>query len=117
MRPLYLAVLVAACSSPPSPATTPRERVPVLPASADAAVATTPPAPATPIADEYRARAAQIIAAATADDAAWQRLRELTDGIGHRLSGSKALEKAITWAEGEMKADGHDVRIDPVKVP
>ena len=68
--------------------------------------------------DAYREPAARLIAAATADDAAWTRLATLTDTFGHRLSGSRALEDAIAWAADAMKADGFDaVWTDPVKVP
>jgi carboxypeptidase Q len=49
---------------------------------------------------------------------AWERLAELTDTFGHRLSGSDALDAAIRWAEAEMKKDGlENVRLEPVKVP
>ncbi len=68
--------------------------------------------------DAYRAPAARLIEAATADDAAWQRLAELTDTFGSRLSGSKAYELAIAWAVDRMRADGLEhVRAEPVKVP
>ncbi len=47
-----------------------------------------------------------------------QRLAHLTDHIGHRLSGSKNLERAIEWAVTEMKRDGLDnVRAEKVMVP
>jgi carboxypeptidase Q len=31
------------------------------------------------------------------DSAAWNRIAELTDTFGHRVSGSVALERAIDW--------------------
>ncbi len=66
----------------------------------------------------YRDAAARLIAAATADDHAWQRLAWLTDTYGPRLSGSANLEAAIEWAAATMKADGLDnVRTEPVMVP
>ncbi|NIM00134.1 MAG: peptidase M28 family protein, partial [Acidobacteria bacterium] len=37
--------------------------------------------------------------------------------IGHRLSGSEALEKAISWAAETMRAEGLEVRLQPVQVP
>jgi carboxypeptidase Q len=38
--------------------------------------------------------------------------------VGHRLSGSKALDAAIAWAEKQLKADGHqNVRAEKVTVP
>jgi carboxypeptidase Q len=74
--------------------------------------------PATPIANSYRDAANRIIAAATADSAAWNRLAELTDRFGHRLSGSESLERAIDWIIAEMKKDQLDnVRGEKVMVP
>src|SRR5688500_16284669 len=61
--------------------------------------------------------AARLMKAATADDFAWQRLAELTDTHGARLSGSDNLRRAIDWAAAAMKADGlENVRIEPVMV-
>lgn len=71
-----------------------------------------------PIQKEYQAAANRIIAAATADSAAWNKLAELTDGFGHRLSGSEALERAIDWIMERMKSEGlENVRGEPVMVP
>jgi carboxypeptidase Q len=68
--------------------------------------------------DAYRAAAARIIGAALTSDRAYQRLAHLTDHIGHRLSGSQNLERAIEWALAEMKRDGLDnVRAEKVMVP
>jgi len=67
--------------------------------------------------DAYREPAARIITAARADRGAYQKLAHLTDRIGHRLSGSPELERAIAWAAQAMKDDGHDVRTEPVMVP
>jgi hypothetical protein len=50
--------------------------------------------------------AARLIRAATGDDFAWQRLAELTDTYGNRLSGSENLGRAVEWAARTMKADG-----------
>lgn len=74
------------------------------------------PAP-TPIADAHREVAAKILAAARADRDGWAKLAHLTDRIGHRLSGSAALDQAIAWAADAMRRDGHDVRLEPVMVP
>ena len=72
----------------------------------------------TPIADAYRETANRIITAAIKDSSAWNRLAELTDRFGHRLSGSKSLESAIDWIIAEMKRDGLDnVRGERVMVP
>ena len=66
----------------------------------------------------YREPAGKLIQAATADDFAWQRLAELTDTYGNRLSGSENLTRAIQWAVETMKADGLDrVRTEKVMVP
>ena len=52
------------------------------------------------------------------NDAAYRKLVELCDDVGHRLSGSKGLERAVEWGVATMKADGHEnVRAEPVKVP
>ena len=68
---------------------------------------------------KYTAIANRIIAAAQADSAgAWNRIAELTDRFGHRLSGSAALEQAISWTAAAMTRDGLDnVRREPVMVP
>ena len=78
----------------------------------------TPLPPPTVKIDGYRAAAARIIGAALTSDRAYSRLAHLTDNIGHRLSGSKGLERAIEWAIAEMKRDGLDnVRAEKVMVP
>jgi carboxypeptidase Q len=72
----------------------------------------------TSIADKYRPTTDRIIAAALADSAAWNRLAEMTDKFGPRLSGSAALERTIDWIIAEMKKDGlQNVRGEPVMVP
>jgi carboxypeptidase Q len=66
----------------------------------------------------YRESAARLIKTATADDFAWQRLAELTDTYGNRLSGSENLTRAIAWAADTMKKDGFDnVHTEKVMVP
>jgi carboxypeptidase Q len=68
--------------------------------------------------DAYRDNAARLIAESQSSRFAWERLALLGDTFGHRLSGSEALENAITWAVAEMKKDGlENVRAEPVKVP
>jgi carboxypeptidase Q len=68
--------------------------------------------------DPYREPARRLVAEAMGDTFAWQRLAILTDTIGHRLSGSPHLDRAIEWAIAEMKRDGLDnVRTEPVMVP
>jgi carboxypeptidase Q len=76
------------------------------------------PQPTNPIQREYQAVANRIIAAATADSSAWNKLAELTDGFGNRISGSEALERAIDWIIARMKAESlENVRGEPVMVP
>jgi carboxypeptidase Q len=70
------------------------------------------------IAQRYGEDARRIIAAATSDSAAWNRLAELTDSFGPRLSGSDNLERAIDRVLEQMRSDGLDnVRGEPVMVP
>ena len=68
--------------------------------------------------EPYRANAGKLIAAATADQFAWDRLAELTDTYGQRLSGSDNLNRAIAWAVETMKKDGLDnVHTERVMIP
>ena len=64
--------------------------------------------------------AAERIAEASArtSDVGWERLTELADGYGARITGSAALAQALAWAAQRMGEDGLDgVRLDPVQVP
>src|SRR6185295_2482320 len=64
--------------------------------------------------------AAERIAATSAQspDVAWQRLTELVDLHGPRITGSRALEQALDWAVVQMRDDDLDaVRLEPVDVP
>jgi carboxypeptidase Q len=91
---------------------------PPPPQRAQASPSPTPLPPPTVSIDNYRAPAGRIIGAALVSDHAYKRLAYLTDHIGHRLSGSKSLERAIEWALAEMKKDGLDnVRGEKVMVP
>jgi len=68
-------------------------------------------------AETYRAAADRLIDAATRDSAAWNRIAELTDTFGARMSGSPALERAIDWTLARMRADGlENVRGERVMV-
>jgi carboxypeptidase Q len=68
--------------------------------------------------DPYRANVGKLIAAAQADQFAWDRLAELTDTYGQRLSGSDNLNRAIAWAAETMKKDGlENVHTERVMVP
>jgi carboxypeptidase Q len=67
---------------------------------------------------DYHTAAARLIEEATRDQFAWNRLAVLTDTIGHRLSGSPQLDRAIAWAVSEMKRDGlENVHTERVMVP
>lgn len=86
-----------------------------VPAATEEAPAASAPAPS--FAPD-RDTAARILGKALVDDGAWRRLEHLTTRIGHRLSGSTGLERAIRWAEDGMKADGlENVRVQPARVP
>jgi len=71
-----------------------------------------------PLADQYRENAGRLIDAALADQHGMESLSYLCDRIGNRLSGSAALEHAVTWAAAQMKADGLTNVVTPhVRVP
>lgn len=66
----------------------------------------------------YREAAARIIQAALADEGGWDKLTHLCKRIGHRLSGSRGLEKAVRWSASEMQKEGlENVQELPVRVP
>ncbi len=106
----------------PTPTAPPSPQAQVRAQQAQASPSPSPtPAPLPPPTvriEGYRAAAARIIGAALTSDRAYSRLAYLTDHIGHRLSGSTGLERAIEWAIAEMKRDGLDrVRAEKVMVP
>jgi len=71
-----------------------------------------------PIADRYRVAADRIMTATMAGNDAFAKMQQLCDDIGHRLSGSPQLERAVVWAAEAMRSDGQEnVRLEPVKVP
>jgi carboxypeptidase Q len=68
--------------------------------------------------EAYREPSARLIGEALGSTFAWDRLAVLTDTIGHRLSGSAALDRAIQWAVAEMNRDGlENVHTERVMVP
>ena len=68
--------------------------------------------------ERYQEAAGKILGAALQDVEGWEKVTYLTTDIGHRLSGSSALERAIEWTYARMKAEGlENVRLQPVKVP
>ena len=60
---------------------------------------------------------ASVRDAAMDSDWSWQRLEELTDRIGPRLSGSPQHAAAIAQLADAMRALGAEVRLQPAKVP
>jgi carboxypeptidase Q len=70
------------------------------------------------IAARYGGVAQRIITTAILRNEGWEKLQELCDGIGHRLSGSPALERAVAWSVETMKKSGlENVRAEKVMVP
>jgi carboxypeptidase Q len=70
------------------------------------------------VTDQHRRDAERLITAALASDEGWRKLTALCDGIGHRLSGSPSLARAVDWAVEQMELDGlSDVRRQRVMVP
>jgi carboxypeptidase Q len=68
--------------------------------------------------EAYREPARRIIDESRSSTFAWDRLAELGDTFGNRLSGSENLDAALKWAADQMRQDGlENVRLDPVKVP
>ena len=61
--------------------------------------------------------ARNLVGSALTDGVAYARLRDLTDTIGPRLSGSPGAEAAVQWALKTMQKDGLAARLEPVKVP
>ncbi len=95
----------AAALSPPAP-----------PAAAADGVRRTAASPT--LTDQYGDVAGRIIDATMARNDAWRKMEQLCDGIGHRLSGSPELERAVEWAATAMIRDGlENVRKEPVTVP
>ena len=82
------------------------------------AIGATPASAQVTLTDQQRADAKRLVDAAMADSSGYERLATLTDRFGHRLSGSKALEDAITWILDQMNRDKlANVRGEPVMVP
>ena len=68
--------------------------------------------------DDHRVGAERLLREAQADQFAWNRLAELTDTFGNRLSGSENLARAIAWAVETMKKDGlENVHTERAMVP
>lgn len=75
-------------------------------------------APHAGIKSQYEPVARQIIRATLDENDGWRKMEQLCDDIGHRISGSPQLEKAIDWSIQQMKAAGlENVRREAVSVP
>jgi hypothetical protein len=72
---------------------------------------------APPIVDSPMTLLQSLRDAAMTSDWAWQRLAELTDRIGPRLSGSPQHAAAIASLASTMRSLGADVRLQQAKVP
>lgn len=118
----------------PVPAPVPRRLLPGGPAvlagallfspGAAAPARAQPPDPASypedrhDLADAYREVAGRILGAALTDTEGWEKLEHLSLRIGHRLSGSVGLERAISWAAARMREEGLErVHLQEVMVP
>jgi hypothetical protein len=90
----------------------------VLPATLLTLLAATPKLPVPPAPPGPSPQVAErLLGAALTEGHAWERLAELTDGIGPRLSGTEGAEAAVQWAKRSFEADGVKVWLEPVKVP
>ena len=115
---IILPLIYAGIAAPQNPAPPSQTPSPTPTPTPSPSPTPTPLPPPTVNIDEYRTPSGRIIGAALTSDKAYERLAYLTDQIGHRLSGSKSLERAIAWALAEMKRDGLDnVRGEKVMVP
>jgi carboxypeptidase Q len=75
------------------------------------------PVPAAAAPDVDPAVLARLRDAAMASDWGYQRLADLTDLVGPRLSGSPGLEAGIQQVAAAMRALGAQVQLQPAKVP
>lgn len=77
-----------------------------------------PPPKSAKLSEQYQEAAKKILDATLAGNEAHGKLEELCYLVGHRLSGSPALDKALDWAVAAFKKDGQEnVRKEPVRVP
>jgi carboxypeptidase Q len=75
------------------------------------------PAADASLVDRYRGVAMKIMDASVRESRAQEKLQHLCTKIGHRLSGSEGLEKAVRWAKETFEKDGVVARLEPVTVP
>lgn len=88
-------------------------------AAALASLLVTTPLPAHGPDDAFEASdgAERLVAALMAETPLVDDLRELTDTIGGRPTGSEANERAVTWAADTLRKAGVDVRLQPFEMP
>ncbi len=116
-------LLTLLCACAPAPAQYPNAPIVGTTLCAPSVVApslasATPDRAVGPLEAAYSKRATLIREHATARTDAFERLRFLTDNIGHRLSGTPALDQAIDWAKKEFQKDKQEnVRTEKVMVP
>lgn len=109
--PVIALLAIAACTTPYQGGSTPAWVGETASYSSPALVQRSP------IAEKYGDIATKIITHARADRGAYAKLTYLTDRIGHRLSGSASLDRAIEWAVKTMKDEGFEARAERVMVP
>ncbi len=81
------------------------------PAQMPAIAQATPLTPADPVLES-------LVDAALTDGYAYEKLGELCDTVGHRLTASPGMKRAIAWSQESLRAAGFDsVWIEPVTVP
>jgi Zn-dependent M28 family amino/carboxypeptidase len=61
--------------------------------------------------------AALLLGRALESTATWDDLTALCDGIGNRLSGSPALDRAVAWGAAALAAKGLATHTEPVMIP
>jgi carboxypeptidase Q len=67
---------------------------------------------------DYRSTIEKLVNTTLKKNDAFNKLEQLCDDVGNRLSGSKSLDKAIQWAVKTLKRDGHEnVHTEDVMVP
>lgn len=114
-------VLLAGCSVAEAPRCPSVYSPPCTAAAASSSASAEPPpvaAPPGPLTSAFAETASKIQAHASTKHDAFERLRVLTDTIGHRLSGTPQLDRAIEWAKREFEKDAQEnVHTEQVMVP
>jgi carboxypeptidase Q len=93
---------VTACSKRPAPQTEPAQQ----------------PGSKAPKTSHIAPNVESLVDAALTDPYAYEKLAELCDEVGHRLTGSEGMKRAIAWSQLSMYQAGFDsVWTEPVTVP